>query len=92
MSINEQIRRYRTQVMGIAAIGVLLVHSNSTVEWHPMLRKLFGFGGTGVYIFVFLSATGLYHSLIIRGGKYSKIEFYKRRFIRLIPYWLIAAT
>lgn len=91
--INENIKKYRISIMGIAATGVLLVHSNGIVDWHPILKILFGFGGTGVYVFVFLSAIGLYNSLKVRGGEYSKLEFYKRRFARLIiPYCLIAAT
>lgn len=93
MSLNEQIEKFRSQIMGLATIGVLLVHSIGIVDWHPLLRKIFGLGGTGVYIFVFLSAVGLYNSLKTRGGGYSKLDFYKRRFVRvIIPYCLIAAT
>lgn len=78
--------------MGIASLGIILVHSIDIVAWSPNLEKLFGFGGTGVYVFVFLSAIGLFHSLKSKGGK-NKAEFYKRRFKRLIiPYGLIAGT
>lgn len=92
MLINEQISKYRPQIMGIAAIGILLVHSKGIVGWSPMTEKLFGYGGIGVYVFVFLSAIGLFHSLKSRGG-YSKPEFYKRRVMRLIaPYCMIAGT
>ena len=66
--VNEQIEKCRAQIMGLAAIGVLFVHSIEFVDWHPLLRKIFEFGGTGVYIFVFLSAVGLYNSLKTRGG------------------------
>lgn len=68
MASTNRIKDYRSQIMGIAAIGVLLVHSNEIVNWPSVVSKAFGFGGTGVYIFVFLSAIGLYNSLKIRGG------------------------
>lgn len=85
------INQYRNLLMGIAAIGVLCVHSNSIINLPSCLGKLFGYGGIGVYIFVFLSSIGLYYSLKSCG--YSKSEFYKRRFQRVIvPYLLIAAT
>ena len=93
MLINERIAKFRSQIMGIAAIGVLLVHSRKIVGWSPVIKKLFGYGGIGVYVFVFLSAVGLYNSLKSSGGGYSKPEFYKRRAIRLIvPYCMIAGT
>ena len=91
--LDEQIGKYRTQIMGIATIGVLLVHSNDIVTWPGYIEFIFGYGGIGVYIFVFLSAIGLYNSLKSRGVGYSKISFYKRRLTRLIiPYCMIAAT
>lgn len=68
VSINREINKQRTQIMGIASIGVILVHSINIITWPPVLKKLFEFGGTGVYIFVFLSAVGLYNSLKSNGG------------------------
>lgn len=92
MKADIKIIKYRTQIMGVAALGVILVHSIGIVNWTPLLNKVLGFGGTGVYVFVFLSAFGLYNSLKIREGHH-KAEFYKRRFARLIiPYVLIAGT
>lgn len=69
ISIKREISEKRTQIMGIASLGIILVHSIDIVTWSPNLEKLFGFGGTGVYVFVFLSAIGLFHSLKSRGGK-----------------------
>lgn len=58
--MNETlINKYRQQLMEIAAIGVLLVHSNGVVAWY----LFWGRGGIGVYMFVFLSTVGLYLSL-----------------------------
>lgn len=91
--LDEGIEKYRTQIMGIGALGIILVHSKDLVEWPAIISSIFGYGGIGVYIFIFLSAIGLYHSLKSRGKNYNKISFYKRRFIRLIvPYCLIAMT
>ena len=60
---NPLIKRYRNQLMGIAAIGVVCVHSNSIVNWPDFLGTLFGYGGIGVCIFLFLSSIGSYNSL-----------------------------
>lgn len=81
--VNVQIKKYRTQIMGIAAIGVLLVHSNGIVDWHPLLKKLFGFGGTGVYVFVFLSAIGLYNSLKVRGGGVQQVRVLQKKICKV---------
>ena len=71
ISIKREISENRTQIMGIASLGIILVHSIDIVAWSPNLEKLFGFGGTGVYVyvFVFLSAIGLFHSLKSKGGE-----------------------
>lgn len=87
------LNRYRQQLMGIAAIGVIIVHSNGVVDWPYLISYLFGFGGIGVYMFVFLSAIGLYMSLSKQEKKGKKIEFYIRRFTRVIfPYLCMAVT
>ena len=54
--------------MGIATLGVLFVHSRNIIVLPRIVSVLFGYGGIGVYIFVFLSSIGLYFSLKIRGG------------------------
>lgn len=78
--------------MGIATLGILLVHSKDIIILPRIIWVLSGYGGIGVYIFVFLSSIGLYNSLKSRGG-YKKSEFYTRRFQRVfVPYLLIAAT
>lgn len=74
ISIKREISNKRTQIMGIASLGIILVHSIDIVAWSPNLEKLFGFGGTGVYIFVFLSAIGLFHSLKSRGGEKTSLN------------------
>lgn len=87
------INKYRQQLMGIAAIGVILVHSNGVVMWPHVISFVSSYGGIGVYMFVFLSAVGLYLSLSKQTEKSKKTEFYMHRFVRvLIPYICIAGT
>lgn len=91
--VNKPINVYRKQLMGIAALGIIFVHSRDIVTWPNFLTSLFGYGGIGVYIFVYLSAIGLFNSLKSRGRGYKKSDFYKRRFQRVfVPYLLIAVT
>lgn len=91
--IDEAINKNRLQLMGIGAIGILLGHSTEIVNWTDSIGRLLSYGGIGVYIFVFLSSIGLYNSLKIRGKRYKKFDFYKRRFQRVfVPYLLIAAS
>ena len=80
MLIDEKISSLRLQIMGLATIGVVLVHSPDIVVWKPMIRKLLSYGGIGVYVFVFLSAIGLYNSLKTRGGGEDKqsLDFIKK--------------
>lgn len=66
ISRDIPINRFRPQIMGIATIGVVLVHSVDVITWPVILNKIFGFGGIGVYTFVFLSAIGLFGSLSAR--------------------------
>ena len=91
--MDKLINRYRSQLSGIATLGVLFVHSKNVIILPEVISALFSYGGIGVYIFVFLSSIGLYNSLKSRGGGYKKSEFYTRRFQRVfVPYLLVAAT
>ena len=91
MERKSALGKHRFELMGIGALGVLLVHSLGFVPWPGPVRYVVNYGGLGVYFFLFLSGVGLYHSLISRGTDYSKRDFYKRRIARvLIPYLLIA--
>lgn len=53
IQIYKEINTYRAQIMGLATLGVIFVHSIGIVDWNPMIRKICSFGGIGVYIFVF---------------------------------------
>ncbi len=57
---------YRTQLMGICAVGVILCHANlklNGVVLPSVLRLFFSFGNQGVDIFLLLSGIGMYYSL-----------------------------
>lgn len=64
--------KYRDQIFGMAALGVIAVHGKTAAYNSPILRKLFEYGGAGVYLFALLSGMGLYFSMtkekIISGG------------------------
>lgn len=80
--------KYRTQLMGIAAIMIILVHfADYGVEMPSLLKYVFGYGSLGVDIFLFLSGIGCYYSL---SKNTNTKNWYKKRFIRIIvPYTLI---
>lgn len=84
--------KYRTKLMGIAIIWIMLYHGNEIGMILPEPLEIINFvlekGRGGVEIFLFLSGLGLYYS-------YSKNpdmkRFYRRRIVRVIfPYLLIS--
>ena len=82
--------KYRTELMGLSAIGIILCHSVvEGVKMNPILAYILGLGNVGVDIFLFLSGVGMYYSIhnAKRGGV---IAWYKKRYVRiLIPYMII---
>ena len=79
--------QYRTQLMGIAAIMIIICHAPQYgVLMPPVMKKICVYGNLGVDIFLFLSGVGCYYSLNKTwGGKW-----YKKRLIRIfIPYTII---
>lgn len=82
------ISKYRTALMGVATILVLLLHANE-YQWPSHLGfvlKLISVGSTGVEIFLFLSGIGLYYSI---KKNPDILNFYKRRFERIVPIYLL---
>lgn len=78
---------YRTQLMGIATLMIIICHTHATVELPHIISKIFNYGNLGVDIFLLLSGIGCYYSL--RKHK-DKFAFWHRRITRLlIPYLLI---
>jgi peptidoglycan/LPS O-acetylase OafA/YrhL len=84
--------KYRTQLMGLAAIMIILCHIRGIDSTSiPLLEKLLWFGNYGVEIFLFVSGIGMYYSLT-KGNK-SLMQWYKRRYVRIsIPFILIAVS
>ena len=86
------ISKYRSALMGIATIGILMCHAPAygvSLPFH--LDSVLGLGQGGVMIFFFVSGVGLYFSTRKLEYSFSGIlSWYKKRFIRLfVPYLII---
>lgn len=89
---SPAILHYRTHLMGLAAIWIYLFH-----EWIPLAPNIpiIGFienfikqiGFFGVDIFFFLSGMGLIYAM----EKHSLSVFYQRRFLRILPPYILTA-
>ena len=80
--------KYRSELMGVAMIWVMLFHAWLLDLRLPVLKKLRELGFGGVDIFLFLSALGLAMSLARREQPYG--TFVQRRFSRVLPaYYLV---
>lgn len=80
--------KYRTELMGIAALMVISIHAvDYGVAMPTILSKVMGYGWLGVDLFLFLSGIGIYYSL---SKKHTLKGWYKKRLIRIfVPYTLI---
>ena len=72
--------------MGVATLLVLLTHGKYFGS--PTINTILAEGDVGVDIFLFLSAIGLYFSM---KKNENTLSFYRRRFVRIIPSYLIIA-
>ena len=84
--------KYRTHLMGISAVFVLICHSNVyDVAFPAFVRKIFRFGNVGVDIFFLLSGIGCYYS-ISRLAHHTMLGYGKwigYRYLRIfVPYLL----
>ncbi|WP_026835445.1 acyltransferase family protein [Eubacterium xylanophilum] len=94
----EDISKWRTEIMGISAIMILLCHSVvAKVELPNIVTKILVYGNLGVDIFLLVSGFGMFYSCryaTATEGGYSK--WLKRRLNRIIipyivilgPYWI----
>lgn len=82
--ILEKISKYRTLIMGIAILWVILFHTTKLDFSLPIYVKfpLFNLGFGGVDIFILLSGFGIYCSL---HKDDDILNFYKKRIKRLLP-------
>lgn len=92
----EKISRYRGELMGAAMLFIVFFHVGL-----PRTDMFFGLrrmGNVGVDMFLFLSGMGLWFSWMKNsqslpsGSHPSFISFYKRRFLRIYPAWLLVAS
>ncbi|MDY3984139.1 hypothetical protein [Dysosmobacter sp.] len=90
-TVYQNLSRYRSELMGLAILWVMLFHAYEFHFYVPLLDALKGIGFAGVDVFILLSAMGLYVSL----SKASKRErererertsrFFLRRLARVLP-------
>lgn len=56
--------KYRTELMGFSAIGILMCHAcGNNVAMPPVLWQICSLGQIGVSLFFLLSGMGLFYSL-----------------------------
>ena len=82
--------KYRTELMGFSAIGIIMCHAcGNNVAMPSVLWQICSLGQIGVSIFFLLSGMGMYYSLLKteQGGV---IAWYRVRYIKLlVPYLLM---
>lgn len=84
------ISKFRSEIMGVAIILVLLCHCDS-FSWgifHSYVEQLVKIAACGVDIFLFVSGFGLFYSM---KKDSSLVHFYRKRFLRIIPEYLLIA-
>lgn len=82
------VSRFRPEIMGVAIIFVLIVHAQPFFGG-IMLNHITPLFTCGVDIFLFVSGIGLYFSMKKNGDV---LLFYKRRFLRIVPEFLIVSA
>lgn len=88
----QLLSKYRNVLMGIAIMGILFCHYGECRVLHDLPQnpasKILALGNSFVDVFLILSGIGLYYSY---SKNYTVIQFYKRRFLRLMPAYFIIA-
>ena len=88
MICMHKLSQYRTPLMGVAILFIMLFHSGIVLKDDAMFR-IFRNGDIGVEVFAVLSAIGVFSSLRKNS---STIQFYKRRFVRIVPTYILIAA
>lgn len=95
LGLLETVSKYRKQIMGFTAMWIFIYHvrDEALLFFHvPGLQRIEIFfnniGFCGVDVFLFLSGWGLYHAM----KKHSLSVFYKRRYRRLIPPFVLVCA
>lgn len=78
--------KYRTELMGVATLLIILCHAPAnSVVMPSLLARLIGSLGFGVDMFLFLSGIGVWYSMrAVNAGKISVLRWYEKRFIRIL--------
>lgn len=76
--------KYRTLLMGVAILWVMLYHSHVYVGTSRFLELFQRIGYGGVDIFILVSGFGVYFSIYKDN---SILNFYKKRALRIFPYY-----
>ena len=98
-SLGTLISKYRSELMGLCIIWIMLFHSGIPAPENIVLRAIWYLfvslgGGFGVDIFLILSGFGLMFSGLKREDREKKesiSSFYKRRLIRILPTYFVIA-
>ncbi|MBP5774178.1 MAG: acyltransferase [Clostridiales bacterium] len=95
LGVLETVSKYRPQIMGFAAMWIFIFHvrDEALLFFHvPYINRIEIFfnniGFCGVDVFLFLSGWGLYYAL----KKRNLNDFYKRRYRRLIPPFVLVCV
>lgn len=80
--------KYRTQLMGLAMLLILIFHTGIDVNSVNIIRSIKDIGDVGVDIFLLLSGMGLYFSY---SKNNNKKYFYKKRALRILPTYIPVA-
>ena len=96
ISLLQCLSTYRSQLMGVAIIWIMLFHSGIDAPNSFLLRALWYLfvgmgGGIGVDIFFILSGFGLVYSASKLANNYQWWTWEGKRMIRILPSYLIVA-
>ena len=86
LSFNlNDISKYKLELMGISTLLILLCHAPAHIPEMPaLLSRLLTSCAYGVDVFLFLSGMGLWYSFQKIKDKSSLLEWYKKRYLRLL--------
>lgn len=89
----QDISKYRSELMGLATIMIIVCHSVPFgVQMPDILSRIFTLGNLGVDVFLFLSGVGLYYSLSRVKVSDDLLTWYRKRFVRILLPYLVIVT
>lgn len=77
--------KYRAELMGIAALMIIVCHSPHYIQMPNWLDTILSNGGTGCDVFLFLSGMGMFNSYTNHKLKGNNVfSWYWKRYVRII--------